>query len=76
MCFIVLRWLNREQIDDWRDVSISKDFAKAPRARLLGSNSFVTGFGNEFEVLDAKDAAHRSLLVWISEHVPNLTVNF
>lgn len=40
-----------EQIDDWRDIALPKELAKAPRARLLGANSLVTGFGNEFEAL-------------------------
>ena len=40
-----------EQIDDWRDIALPKDLLKAPRVRTLGANSFVTGFGNEFEAL-------------------------
>lgn len=44
-----------EQIDDWRDIALPKELAKAPRARLLGANSFVTGFGNEYEALGSND---------------------
>lgn len=42
-------------IDDWRDIALPKELAKAPRARLLGANSFVTGFGNEYEALGSND---------------------
>ncbi|KAL9671736.1 hypothetical protein QQ045_009307 [Rhodiola kirilowii] len=49
-------------IDDWRDIAVPKDFAKAPRARRLGSNSVVTGFGNEFDALNAKDVTQRQVV--------------
>ncbi|KAE8668068.1 Armadillo repeat-containing protein LFR [Hibiscus syriacus] len=38
-------------IDDWRDIALSKEHRKGHRARTLGSNSVVTGFGNEYEAL-------------------------
>lgn len=38
-------------IDDWRDIAHPRDLAKKPRVRTLGSNSSVTGFGNDFEAL-------------------------
>ena len=44
-----------EQIDDWRDIALPKELAKTPRARLLGANSSVTGFGNESEALGSND---------------------
>lgn len=39
------------QIDDWRDIALSKEPIRTPRVRTLGANSLVTGFGNEYEVL-------------------------
>ncbi|XP_058105439.1 armadillo repeat-containing protein LFR [Magnolia sinica] len=36
-------------VDDWRDIAFPKDTTKPPRVRLLGENSVVTGFGNEYE---------------------------
>lgn len=39
------------QIDDWRDIAVPKEHVRAPRARTLGSNALVTGFGNEFDLL-------------------------
>ncbi|EXB44187.1 hypothetical protein L484_010293 [Morus notabilis] len=38
-------------IDDWRDISVQKDLTKSPRVRNLGANSFVTGFGIEYDAL-------------------------
>ncbi|KAH9764722.1 armadillo repeat-containing protein LFR [Citrus sinensis] len=38
-------------IDDWRDIALPKELSKGPRARTLGVNSLVTGFGSEFEAL-------------------------
>ncbi|KAH9764713.1 armadillo repeat-containing protein LFR [Citrus sinensis] len=38
-------------IDDWRDIALPKELSKGPRARTLGANSLVTGFGSEFEAL-------------------------
>ncbi|GMN46815.1 hypothetical protein TIFTF001_015985 [Ficus carica] len=38
-------------IDDWRDISVQKEIMKKPRVRNLGANSFVTGFGNEYDAL-------------------------
>ncbi|GAB4851017.1 hypothetical protein Ancab_030313 [Ancistrocladus abbreviatus] len=40
-------------IDDWRDVALPKELMKTRRVRLLGVNSAVTGFGNEFEALSS-----------------------
>uniref|UniRef100_A0A7N0UE11 SWI/SNF-like complex subunit BAF250 C-terminal domain-containing protein n=2 Tax=Kalanchoe fedtschenkoi TaxID=63787 RepID=A0A7N0UE11_KALFE len=48
-------------IDDWRDIAVPKELAKVPRARLLGSNSVVTGFGNEFDALNANDVTQRQV---------------
>lgn len=44
-------------IDDWRDVAVPKELEKTQRARLLGANSLVTGFGNEYEALSSNTAA-------------------
>ncbi|XWS13746.1 hypothetical protein CRYUN_Cryun36dG0064500 [Craigia yunnanensis] len=38
-------------IDDWRDIALSKELRNGQRARTLGANSVVTGFGNEYEAL-------------------------
>ncbi|KAE8718362.1 Armadillo repeat-containing protein LFR [Hibiscus syriacus] len=38
-------------IDDWRDIALPKEHRKGHRARTLGANSVVTGFGNEYEAL-------------------------
>ncbi|KAG9131986.1 hypothetical protein Leryth_017189 [Lithospermum erythrorhizon] len=43
-------------IDDWRDIALPRVLVKTPRARLLGANSSVTGFGNEYDALTSKDA--------------------
>ncbi|XP_052206350.1 armadillo repeat-containing protein LFR [Diospyros lotus] len=43
-------------IDDWRDIALPRELVKTPRARLLGANAVVTGFGNEFEALKSNDA--------------------
>ncbi|GAV69570.1 hypothetical protein CFOL_v3_13071 [Cephalotus follicularis] len=43
-------------IDDWHDIALPKDLAKTSRARTLGVNSFVTGFGHEYEALGANDS--------------------
>lgn len=40
-----------KQIDDWRDVALPKELVRTPRVRTLGSNSIVTGFGNEYDAL-------------------------
>ncbi|KAJ8764594.1 hypothetical protein K2173_006466 [Erythroxylum novogranatense] len=42
-------------IDDWRDIALPKELSKKPRVRTLGTNSLVTGFGNEYEVLGSSD---------------------
>ncbi|KAL6571459.1 hypothetical protein OROHE_003102 [Orobanche hederae] len=47
------------QIDDWRDIALPRVLAKAPRVRLLGANS-VTGFGNQYEILNSSDSAPHS----------------
>lgn len=46
-----------EQVDDWRDIALPKELVKGPRVRLLGANSVVSGFGNEYEALSS-NAAH------------------
>ena len=46
------------QIDDWRDISLPRVLVKTPRVRMLGANSAVTGFGNEYEALSKNEAAH------------------
>ncbi|KAF7851109.1 hypothetical protein BT93_L4546 [Corymbia citriodora subsp. variegata] len=38
-------------IDDWRDIALPKELIRTPRVRTLGSNSVVTGFGNEYDAL-------------------------
>ncbi|KAE8694857.1 Armadillo repeat-containing protein LFR [Hibiscus syriacus] len=38
-------------MDDWRDIALPKELRKRHRARTLGANSVVTGFGNEYEAL-------------------------
>ncbi|XP_043713784.1 armadillo repeat-containing protein LFR [Telopea speciosissima] len=43
-------------IDDWRDIALPKELVKGPRVRLLGANSVVSGFGNEYEALSSNDA--------------------
>ena len=35
------------QIDDWRDIAMPKDHTKPPRARTLGANITLSGFGLE-----------------------------
>ncbi|KAF3677793.1 Armadillo repeat-containing protein LFR [Capsicum annuum] len=40
-------------IDDWRDIALPRVLVKTPRVRLLGANSAVTGFGNEYEALNS-----------------------
>ncbi|KAL3507773.1 hypothetical protein ACH5RR_033155 [Cinchona calisaya] len=47
-------------IDDWRDISLPRVLVKTPRVRMLGANSAVTGFGNEYEALSKNEAAHSS----------------
>ncbi|XP_009767719.1 armadillo repeat-containing protein LFR [Nicotiana tabacum] len=42
-------------IDDWRDIALPRVLVKAPRVRLLGANSAVTGFGNEYEALNSNN---------------------
>ncbi|XP_034694075.1 armadillo repeat-containing protein LFR-like [Vitis riparia] len=55
-------------IDGWRDIALPKELAKAPRARLLGANSIVTGFGNECEALGSNDVlSHPGFGSFISE---------
>ncbi|XP_057783320.1 armadillo repeat-containing protein LFR [Salvia miltiorrhiza] len=43
-------------IDDWRDIALPRVLAKTPRARLLGANSAVTGFGSEYETVNTGDS--------------------
>ncbi|KAL5702151.1 hypothetical protein ACHQM5_027400 [Ranunculus cassubicifolius] len=38
-------------IDDWRDIALPKELQRKPRVRLLGADSLVSGFGNEYEEL-------------------------
>ncbi|KAL0423449.1 UNVERIFIED_CONTAM: Armadillo repeat-containing protein LFR, partial [Sesamum radiatum] len=61
-------------IDDWRDIALPRVLTKTPRVRLLGANSAVTGFGNEYETLNSGDSVpHPRLLpnldlqVWYEE---------
>lgn len=49
-----------EQIDDWRDISLPKELRKGTRARTLGANSGVTGFGNEYEALGSNSLLPQS----------------
>ncbi|KAG1353965.1 hypothetical protein COCNU_07G000770 [Cocos nucifera] len=43
-------------IDDWRDIAFCWDYTKPARLRILGANSVVTDFGNEYEALSWTDA--------------------
>ncbi|KAG8370307.1 hypothetical protein BUALT_Bualt14G0103300 [Buddleja alternifolia] len=43
-------------IDDWRDISLPQVLTKAPRVKLLGANSAVTGYGKEYETLNSEDS--------------------
>ncbi|KAK6929884.1 hypothetical protein RJ641_003978 [Dillenia turbinata] len=52
-------WLHM-QIDDWRDIALPKELARIPRVRLLGSNSVVTGFGNEYGAMGSNEASPTS----------------
>ncbi|KAI5580291.1 hypothetical protein BDE02_08G145400 [Populus trichocarpa] len=47
-------------IDDWRDIALPKELQKTRRARTLGSNSLVTGFGYEYEALGSNDNVKQS----------------
>ena len=47
----ILTAFKMKQIDDWRDIGLSKELIRTSRVRTLGANSLVTGFGNEYEVL-------------------------
>ncbi|KAJ6725943.1 BRG-1 ASSOCIATED FACTOR 250 BAF250 [Salix purpurea] len=47
-------------IDDWRDIALPKELQRTHRARTLGSNSVVTGFGNEYEALGSNDGVKQS----------------
>lgn len=46
-------------VDDWRDIALPKDYTKPSRIRLLGANSVVTGFGNEYEAMGPNDGFSR-----------------
>ncbi|KAK7243150.1 hypothetical protein RIF29_37937 [Crotalaria pallida] len=50
-------------IDDWRDIALPKELVKKSRVRSLGSNSVVTGFGNEYQALGSTGTLHRPGLV-------------
>lgn len=57
-CFFTLslsKCFQLEQIDDWRDIALPRVLSKTPRARLLGANSAVTGFGSEYETVNSGD---------------------
>lgn len=56
--FIVrnMDYFQLEQIDDWRDIALPRVLTKKPRVRLLGTNSAVTGFGNEYETVNSGDS--------------------
>ncbi|XP_016483556.1 armadillo repeat-containing protein LFR-like [Nicotiana tabacum] len=43
-------------IDDWRDIALPRVLVKAPRVRLLGANSAVTGFGIGYEALNLNES--------------------
>ncbi|XP_047952267.1 armadillo repeat-containing protein LFR [Salvia hispanica] len=43
-------------IDDWRDIALPRVLTKTPRSRLLGANSAVTGFGNDYETVNSGDS--------------------
>ncbi|KAL3634493.1 hypothetical protein CASFOL_021547 [Castilleja foliolosa] len=47
-------------IDDWRDIALPRVLTKKPRVRLLGNNSVVTGFGNNYETLNLGDSVPHS----------------
>ncbi|XP_057959281.1 armadillo repeat-containing protein LFR [Malania oleifera] len=49
-------------IDDWRDVALPRELVKTPRARLLGTNSVVSGFGNEYDALGSVEVLPRPSL--------------
>ena len=48
-----------KKVDDWRDIALPKDHTKPSRVRLLGANSVVTGFGNEYEAMGPNDGFSR-----------------
>ncbi|XP_026442805.1 armadillo repeat-containing protein LFR-like isoform X2 [Papaver somniferum] len=43
-------------IDDWHDMALPRELQRAPRVRTLGTNTPVSGFGNEYEALGVIDA--------------------
>ncbi|RZC92716.1 hypothetical protein C5167_011797 [Papaver somniferum] len=45
-----------DQIDDWHDMALPRELQRAPRVRTLGTNTPVSGFGNEYEALGVIDA--------------------
>lgn len=45
-------------IDDWRDIALPRVLTKTPRVRLLGTNSVVNGFGNEYVTTNLGDTQH------------------
>ena len=57
------------QIDDWRDIAFCWDYTKPARLRMLGANSVVTGFGNEYKALSSTDALSQKGFVTFSPGV-------
>ncbi|KAK9137534.1 hypothetical protein Sjap_008128 [Stephania japonica] len=58
-------------VDDWRDIALPKDLRGTPRVRLLGANSIVSGFGNEYQALSLNEPPH-PVLVSESSNVETL----
>ncbi|KAE9445803.1 hypothetical protein C3L33_22289, partial [Rhododendron williamsianum] len=48
-------------IDDWRDIALPREFVRTTRVRLLGANSVMTGFGNEYKGLSSNDVPNPSV---------------
>ncbi|GLT78646.1 hypothetical protein SLA2020_501750 [Shorea laevis] len=47
-------------IDDWRVIALPKELRKGTRARTLGANTHVTGFGTEYEALGSNSVLPQS----------------
>ncbi|CAL5395378.1 unnamed protein product [Camellia sinensis] len=48
-------------IDDWRDITQPRELIRTPWVTLLGANSVVTGFGNEYKALNSNDVPNPSM---------------
>ncbi|XP_022979388.1 armadillo repeat-containing protein LFR-like [Cucurbita maxima] len=57
-------------IDDWRDIALPRDLVKKQRVRTLGANSYITGFGNEFEALGSNGLRPGSSASKATGHAP------